>query len=83
METTNNNAQKPESVIAVAEATMVLVTYVTKEGTQITQPALVGKNNALMLDGRDFGLGNTPTPKGPASKWLFEGIKAKQKAAGK
>jgi len=77
METLNHKAQKPKTVVAAGKAEIDLVTYVTADGTEVTQPALVGKNNALLLNGTDFGLPGGPTPKGRAAQWIFKGIKEK------
>lgn len=77
METLNHKAQKPKTVIAAAKAEVVLITYVTVDGVEVTQPALVGKNNAILLNGQDFGLPGAATPKGRAAQWIFKGIKEK------
>ena len=77
METLNHKAQKPKTVVAAAKAELVLVTYITSDGVEVTQTALVGKNNAILLNGQDFGLPGAPTPKGRAAQWIFKGIKEK------
>ena len=75
METTNLKNRQPKTVFAVAEVKMVLVSYVDESGREVTQPAIVGKNNATMLNAADFGFSRTSTPVGAARDWLLRGIK--------
>lgn len=74
METRNLKGLVPKTVLDVRRVELVLVTYINDDGRQITQPSLVGKNAAMMLNAPDFGFGRTATPVGEARPWLLKGI---------
>lgn len=51
-----------------------MVSYTDPDGEVVTQFAIVGKSNVVMLDSRSIGLGTEKTAAGKASGWLREGI---------
>lgn len=74
METRNLKNHKPKTVVDAAEVKLALVTYVGPNGAEITQPVLVGRKNAHLLDAKAFGFGKVATPVGPAQDWLRDEI---------
>lgn len=61
------------SVTAVKEVSLVLVSYVDKDGKEITQLAVVGDRNVNLLNNDKLGFGKE-TPQGPAVHWIKDGV---------
>jgi len=70
---------KPMTVIAARKVELVLVSYTDKVGKEISSLALVGKNNAHLLNSKNIGLTGLSSNSGLAADWLKEGIFEKLK----
>jgi hypothetical protein len=64
----------PKTIQAVEEVSIKLIRYTDQNGENMSQFALVGENNVIMLDHKALGISEQRTPMGFALGWLRDGI---------
>lgn len=64
----------PRTVISAAPVDLALVSYTDNDGQVVSQFAIVGNNNVILLDSREIGVGQERRPAGQAGGWLKDGI---------
>lgn len=65
---------QPKTVLSAAPVDLAMVSYVDNDGEVVTQFAIVGNNNVMLLDSKEIGLGTERKPAGQAGGWLKDGI---------
>lgn len=64
----------PNQVVSASPVELAMVSYTDSGGEVITQFAIVGTSNVVLLDSKTIGIGQERTPAGKAHGWLRDGI---------
>jgi hypothetical protein len=65
---------QPRTVLSAAKVDLALVSYVDQNGELVTQFAIIGNHNVVLLDSKEIGVGQERKPAGTATGWLKDGI---------